>query len=533
MKTVRRPAAAPPAPRPGTGRRGAHRDTGASDTLFLGLDLLLVLALGGLHSLAATYTHAWVLQLLAVGGLAFRVSRASPRRAALLGWAFATAWFVAGTFWLYISMHRYGGLPGWMAGAAVLALSAFLALYFAAAMALFGVLRRNHLVVDTLVFAACWLLAELARGLLFTGFPWAASGYSHVDSPLAQLAPWVGVYGIGWVAALLGALAVIGFRSGVGPGGLGAISAVAVVGGLAAMQPVNFTRGNGSLQLTLLQSNVAQDEKFAEEKLPQALAWAATTLQSARGDLVLAPETIVPLLPDQLPEGYWAALAAGFQRGDRAALIGVPLGSFEAGYTNSAVGLSRETAKWPGGFYRYDKHHLVPFGEFIPTGFRWFTELMNIPLGDFNRGPVGAPSFEVKGQRIAPNICYEDLFGEELAAHFREPERAPTVFANLSNIGWFGDTIALAQHLNISRMRTLEFQRPMLRATNTGVTAVIDHTGRITHQLPPLAMAVLEAPVEGRQGMTPYASWAARWWLWPLFVGALLSLLIVVPLRRS
>jgi hypothetical protein len=129
-------------------------------------------------------------------------------------------------------MHRFGGLPAWMAGAAVVALSAFLALYFAAAMALFGVLRRNRLVVDALVFAGCWLLAELARELLFTGFPWAASGYAHVDSPLAWLAPWLGVHGIGWAAALLGALAVIGFRNGVGPGGLGDRAGVGQAGGL-------------------------------------------------------------------------------------------------------------------------------------------------------------------------------------------------------------------------------------------------------------------------------------------------------------
>src|SRR5439155_14208279 len=138
----------------------------------------------------------------------------------------------------------------------------------------------------------------------------------------------------------------------------------------------------------------------------------------------------------------------------------------------------------------------VPFGEFIPPGFKWFTRMMDIPLGDFNRGALNAPSFVVKGERIAPNICYEDLFGEELAARFADAAHAPTMFANLSNIGWFGDTIAIAQHLEISRMRTLEFQRPMLRATNTGATAVIDHTGRVTASLPRLTQGVLDAQVQ-------------------------------------
>ncbi|MES2101166.1 MAG: nitrilase-related carbon-nitrogen hydrolase, partial [Pseudomonadota bacterium] len=153
-----------------------------------------------------------------------------------------------------------------------------------------------------------------------------------------------------------------------------------------------------------------------------------------------------------------------------------------------------------------------------------FTELMNIPLGDFNRGPVGASSFAFHGERIGANICYEDLFGEELAARFEDPTNAPTIFANISNIGWFGDTIAITQHLEISRMRTLEFQRPMLRATNTGATAVIDHTGRVTASLPRLTQGVLDGQVQGRTGLTPFAWWASRFGLWPL---TLLGLVIV------
>jgi apolipoprotein N-acyltransferase len=186
----------------------------------------------------------------------------------------------------------------------------------------------------------------------------------------------------------------------------------------------------------------------------------------------------------------------------------------------------------PGGFYRYDKHHLVPFGEFIPTGFRWFTQLMNIPLGDFNRGPVGPASFAVHGERIGANICYEDLFGEELAARFEDDATAPTIFANISNIGWFGDTIAIDQHLQISRMRALEFERPMLRATNTGATVVIDHHGRVTHSLPRFTQGVLEGTVQGRTGLTPFAWWAARVGLWPLGLGALIIVLAMRPRRR-
>jgi apolipoprotein N-acyltransferase len=236
------------------------------------------------------------------------------------------------------------------------------------------------------------------------------------------------------------------------------------------------------------------------------------------------------------------------------ALFGLPLGNAHEGYTNSAWGLNagmavRATSSLsvaggetslstavPGadaGFYRYDKHHLVPFGEFIPPLFRGFVELMHIPLGDFNRGGLGQPSWLVSGQRIAPNICYEDLFGEELAAAFLVHDLAPTMLVNLSNIAWFGDSIAIDQHLQISRLRAMELGRPMLRATNTGATAVIDHRGVVSDQLLRVTRGRLEATVEGRTGITPYARWTSRWGLVPLWVGCLTVVLLLASTRRQ
>ncbi len=485
--------------------------------------MLLAAALGALHSLPFVYTHQWWLQPAAVALLAWRVSRATPLRAAAIGEVFGTAWLATGTWWLFISLHRYGELPAWLAVLAVALLSALLSLYLAAAMAAFARWRSGHAGRDALLFAAVWLLAELARGVIFTGFPWIASGYAHVDGPLGTLAPWIGAYGIGFVAAALAAWLALyksrSWRSWAAPViGCGALMIAAQLVG-----PGQFTKPTGTLSLTLLQGNVSQDEKFSLEEMPKALAWAREKLLAARGDLVVAPETVIPLLPDQLAHfepGYWESLLQHFQSGQQAALIGLPLGDETVGYTNSAAGISAGTANAPGGFYRYDKHHLVPFGEFIPTGFRWFTQLMNIPLGDFARGPVTAPSFTVRQERVAANICYEDLFGEELAARFADPATAPTIFANISNIGWFGDTIAVDQHLQISRMRTLEFQLPMIRSTNTGATVVIDPSARVTFALAPHTQGVLEANVQGREGLTPFAWWAARFGLWPLLLVA-------------
>jgi len=485
------------------------------------LDLPVAAALGALQTLAYVHTGAWWLQTACIGLLAWRTSVATPRRAAMLGGFFGTAWVTAGTWWLFISMHRYGGLPAWMAVLAVLALSAFLSLYLAGAMAAFARWRVGRPWRDAWLFAALWLLAELARGTIFTGFPWVASGYAHVDGPLAALAPWIGVYGIGFVVAALAAWVALGLaqprrRS------VAALASVMMVAGLALAGPAQFSNPAGTLSVALLQGNIPQEEKFASEHQAAALEWHVTGLLQAQADLVIAPETAVPFLPQQMPAEFWPSLKAHFSAGRTHALFGVPLGDEATGYTNSAVGFApgRQTE------YRYDKYHLVPFGEFIPLGFKWFTRMMNIPLGDFNRGSLKQPSFEVKNEKVAPNICYEDLFGEELAARFADAASAPTMFANISNIGWFGDTIAITQHLHISRMRSLEFERPMLRATNTGATAAIDHRGRVLHDLRPHTRGVLEATVQGREGLTPFAWWASRFGLWPLL---LLAVMVALP----
>jgi apolipoprotein N-acyltransferase len=493
--------------------------SGAGDRQRLGGAAVLALWVAGLaHALSLAWPFAWGLpqgspsgwlQLLSLAVLARQLQTcASAAQAALAGWLFALAMLAGSFWWLFISMHVYGGLPAPLAVLAVGLLAGFLALYQALGAGLYAALRPRHAVGQALLFAACWLLAELARVRLFTGFPWGQSGYAHVDGWARPLAAWVGVHGLGWLSALVAAAAATCWGLNRWRGRLAGLAALAAASaGLAWLPPPEpVPVPQPPLALTLVQGNIAQDEKFLPGGgIADALRYYGEQLGQAQASLVVLPETAIPLLPGQLEPSYWSALRQRFAQGEQAALIGLPLGSAEQGYTNSVMGLK------PGGepAYRYDKHHLVPFGEFIPPAFHWFVRMMDIPLGSFARGPLAQPSFEWQGQRLAPNICYEDLFGEELGARFRDPQSAPTVFVNLSNIAWFGNTVAIDQHLHISRMRALEFARPMVRATNTGATVVIDAQGQVTHALPRHTRGTLDAQVRGTQGLTAYARWVS------------------------
>lgn len=535
---------------------------------------------------------------LQIGSLAFlvfslqfatRVGQAMWR-----GWVFGTAW-LAGTFWwLFVSMHTYGGLPAWMAALAVAALAAVLALYYALAVGFLCAWAPLARSAQALMFAGVWTLAELARGQFFTGFPWGAGGYAQVDL-MAPWAPLVGVYGLGFIAAVLAyvlaSLATALVHKGLAwlrqpvrsvpartPGGvyvatqntsrplrviswwslargaavwsLVVLLLVSLLGGGQRWRNLGHaqTASTGTLRVWLLQGNIPQDQKFVPGTgVAQALDWYPAQMRegirAAAGgqgpQLVVAPETALPLLPAQLGADFWRGLLEPLAAQNASAVLtGLPLGDLQAGYTNSAWGLSPAAARRAlanpqlAEMHRYDKQHLVPFGEFVPPMFRWFTRMMNIPLGDFSRGALAQPAWSWAGQRVAPNICYEDLFGEELAASFVAADTAPTVLVNLSNIAWFGDTVAIDQHLQISRLRALEFGRPMLRATNTGATAVIDHRGAVLQALPRLERGRLEATVEGRSGLTPYATWTAHWGLKPMWLFCGVLVLLIASLRN-
>ena len=458
------------------------------------------------------------------------------QRGALLGFSLGLGWFTGGLWWLYISMAVYGGMAPPLAGGALLLFCAYLSIYPALAAALAAAFAPPagrepwplHRVLGmALLFAGAWMLAEWLRGTVFTGFPWLALGYAQVGNPLSGYAPVVGQYGVNFAAALAAALLALLSQVSLRGAMVNAALLVALYLGGVQLQQVRWTHPVGpALHVALLQGDVAQSEKFRPESLGPTLQLYGDWLTSLRANLIVTPETAVPVLPEDLDPGYLRQIERALREHHTTALLGIPLTRGADQYTNSVLGLGGSTP------YRYDKAHLVPFGEFVPYGFHWFVKLMNMPLGSFARGGFDQAPFVVQGVKVAPNICYEDLFGAQMAQRFRTPGNAPNVFANLTNLGWFGNTIVIPQHLEIARMRSLEFQIPGIRATNTGATAIIEANGRVAGELPPYTVGVLNGTVQGQAGLTPFAWAASRYGDLPEVLLALSALLLGWALAR-
>jgi apolipoprotein N-acyltransferase len=365
------------------------------------------------------------------------------------------------------------------------------------------------------VFASAWALGEWLRGLVFTGFPWLASGYAQVDGPLSGFGPVVGVYGVGWVLALVAALLVqalysFSLRARIARSSalIPALVAILLLASGELLSMVQWTTpANAPLSVRLLQGNVKQEMKFEEEGVTESLALYRRLITEKPADLIVTPETALPVLSVQIPQDLALALRHFSDTTHSSILFGAigvtltPEGR-ATDYTNSLFGVT------PGvsDIYRYDKHHLVPFGEFVPTGFHWFVALMGIPLGDLGRGPAVQKNFFVHNQPVAVDICYEDIFGEEIARTLRESDTPAGILVNSTNLAWFGNTIALSQHLQMARMRSIETGRPMLRATNTGITAAIAANGDVIAELPRFTTGSLDATVQGTSGSTPYVT---------------------------
>jgi len=442
--------------------------------------------------------------------------------AARIGWAFGFGLFGAGIGWIYIALHDYGDMPSLLALPVTALFAAFLALFPAVVGYAQARLPGPAWMRMTLVMPALWVLIEWLRGLIFTGFPWLAFGYSQAAaSPLAGYAPLLGVYGVSLaLAASAGLFSLLWLARWSGQGKIAiAIVAMLWISGVA-LRTVEWTQPQGEpIKVSLVQGNIPQELKFREEKLMETLETYRKLVQQSDARLIVLPETAVPLLRNEVPESY-AAILRDHARQNGGDII---IGAFERDhgqYYNSVFTLGTAESQ------SYRKNHLVPFGEFIPLrpALGWLiNEVLNIPMGDLARGGITQPPLKVAGQRVAVNICYEDVFGEEIIRALPEA----TLLVNVSNDAWYGNSHAAMQHNQISQMRALETGRMMLRATNTGVTSIIGRSGRILQILPQHEEGVLTGMVQGYAGSTPYVRWGNA------LVLGLLGLMLGVALQRS
>jgi apolipoprotein N-acyltransferase len=366
-----------------------------------------------------------------------------------------------------------------------------------------------------------WTLTEWARSWVFTGFPWLSLGYSQSPPSLfSGFAPVVGVYGVSLVTVLFPAL-VVAAASVISINQRVVVSALVILllGSGAALREVSWVEPAGvPVKVALLQGNVPQDLKWRPEKLTDSLIIYGELMRAHPAELTVLPETAIPAFLDQLPRPYLEMLLnhALAQQGDL--LFGVAVGD-GAHYANAAVSIGVSPTQL------YNKSHLVPFGEFVPPGFGWFLDMMRIPMSSFTAGPDRQAPMEIAGQKVAINICYEDVFGAEIIRALPEA----TMLVNLSNTAWFGDSLAQPQHLQIAQLRALETGRPMLRATNTGMTAVVGVDGKVLAVLPPFTRDALVAEVQGYGGSTPYV----RWGNWAALLLAFLLLLPAAIARKT
>jgi apolipoprotein N-acyltransferase len=461
--------------------------------------------------------YGWPIPLLALAVLFYAWMRcATPRQAAVAGYAFGLAYFLAGVSWIYVSLHDFGEMPLVLAALATFLFCAFLALFPAAA-GWIAVRWAPEGARRLVLAAAAFVAAEWLRGWIFTGFPWLTVGTSQVpDGPLAAFAPYVGSYGtsLGVAAAAAGLAGAIAGRT---PRlriacVLAAIATLALAH--AAAWPV-FTQPSGpAVSMAMLQGNIAQEMKWRDEMRVKTLEAYRRMIFDAKARIVVIPETALPAFLDELPADYMESLRQHARDANQDILLGtVERVSVRGGseYFNSLVSITG------GGAYR--KRHLVPFGEFIPVGFQWVLRILQIPLSDFSRGSAAQPPITAAGIALGVAICYEDLFGEELI----EQLPAARVLVNVSNDAWFGKSFAAEQHLQASQMRALETGRWMVRATNTGASAAIDERGHVVSRLPVFTAGTLVQNVVPRQGSTPYVRWGNAPVAWMLAILAALA----------
>lgn len=479
---------------------------------------LLALIAGALLPLAFAPFDLWPLAILAPVVLLWSWDRATPRRAAVRGGLFGLGAYGFGIYWIFISLHDYGNAPAPFAALATALVVLVMALYLAA---LGGLIARWGPPAGPtrwlLIFPALWTLLDWVRSWLFTGFPWLAIGYSQTDALLGQLAPYLGVFGIGWATLVSAGLVWTLLNSASARARLGWLGLLAVLG-LATwgLGRVSWVEAAGPmLRVAIAQGNITQDRKWEPDALDETLTrYVRLSLpEQGHSDVIIWPETAIPALLDDV-RPFVAALTEEARKAGVDYVTGIATGSWETSvFQNSIIGLGRSAGL-------YHKRRLLPFGEYLPLRgfFLFFRDWVDIPMADFIPGDPEQPVFQAGGQPVGLSICFEAVFGSEIRRALPEA----TWLINLSNDAWFKDSAAPHQHLQIARMRALEVGRYLARATNTGISAIIDERGHVRARGPQFQAEVIRGEVQPLRGMTPYA----RWGDWPT-IAMMIGLLIL------
>jgi apolipoprotein N-acyltransferase len=458
----------------------------------------LALVAGALLACAFAPLELWPLAVLCPAVLMWLWDGCSPRAAAWSGFWFGVGTFGLGTWWLYVSIHGLGGAPIWLALTLVVALVLIMGAY----QALLGYLCARLLPAQgaaryLLGLPALWLLVEWWRGWFLSGFPWLSLGYSQTESWLAGYAPLVGVYGISAVL-LLSSGALVALLRGTPRLRIAGAALLVLPWPIGvALERIPWTHAVGApLSVAVLQGAVPQDLKWQQSNIaPTRALYARLNDQALGARLIVWPEAAVPQLANEIPQ-YLGDVYSRTRAHGSDIIMGILRVDESGDYFNSVMTLSDSVSF-------YDKHHLVPFAEFfpVPSFIRSWLRLMNLPYSDFKPGAPVQPLLSAAGVKLAPSICYEDAYGST-----ERPQLAAgaTLLVNVTNDAWFGHSWARYQHLQISRMRALEVQRPLIRAASDGVSALIGSNGQVLAEAAEFRPTVLHGTVQPRSGLTGY-----------------------------
>jgi apolipoprotein N-acyltransferase len=460
---------------------------------------VLAVAAGAITPFAFAPFHVFPLAFLAPALLFLTWYAASPGRAAWRGFLYGLGFFGVGVSWVYVSLHNFGNMPAPLAGFAVALFVATLSTYPAALgwlQARFqGLPRTVHFV---LVLPALWVACEWIRGWFLSGFPWLNLGYSQTGTPLAGFAPWLGVYGVSFAVALSAGLLSAALYARRRAWQHLALGALVWLLGWGAAQPTWVIPAGAPLPVAAVQANVPLSIKWRPQYRDRIIdSYLRLSERAPHAKLIAWPEAAVPGFYSEVAPQLLPRLEALTRRQGADVVFGtIELDNERRDYYNSVY----VVGKTPGS---YRKQHLVPFGEFLPLPgvFETLLATLEIPMSDFRAGGRDQPLLAAAGHTLGVSICYEDAFGEEIIRALPQA----TLLVNVSEDAWFGNSLAPHQRLQMARVRALETGRPMLRATNTGPSALIDHRGRVIARSPQFQPAVLAGTIQPMSGTTPYA----------------------------